>query len=45
MSTAIGEAMEAATTGDASPEKAAKSYDDQLTSIADGATVAASGQG
>ncbi|MGW5442503.1 ABC transporter substrate-binding protein [Streptomyces asiaticus] len=45
VSTAIGEAMEAATTGDSSPEKAAKSYDDQLKSIADGATVAAGGQG
>ncbi|MFE2030982.1 ABC transporter substrate-binding protein [Streptomyces hygroscopicus] len=41
VSTAIGEAMEAATTGDSSPEKAAASYDGQLKSIADGATVAA----
>ncbi|MEU0804566.1 extracellular solute-binding protein [Streptomyces sp. NPDC005970] len=40
VSTAIGEAMESVTTGDASPDKSAKSYDDQLKSIADGATVA-----
>lgn len=40
VSTAIGEAMESVTTGDASPDKAATSYGDQLKSIADGATVA-----
>ncbi|MEU5024384.1 extracellular solute-binding protein [Streptomyces milbemycinicus] len=40
VSTAIGEAMESVTTGDASPDKAAKSYGDQLKTIADGATVA-----
>ncbi|WP_065964729.1 extracellular solute-binding protein [Streptomyces sparsogenes] len=40
VSTAIGEAMESVTTGDASPGEAAKSYGDQLDSIADGATVA-----
>ncbi|MGY0058301.1 extracellular solute-binding protein [Streptomyces sp. LZ34] len=40
VSTAIGEAMESVTTGDASPDKAAESYGDQLKTIADGATVA-----
>ncbi|GAA2343275.1 extracellular solute-binding protein [Streptomyces cuspidosporus] len=40
VSTAIGEAMESVTTGDASPGEAAKSYGGQLDSIADGATVA-----
>ncbi|MEU5610610.1 ABC transporter substrate-binding protein [Streptomyces sparsogenes] len=40
VSTAIGEAMESVTTGDASPGEAAKSYGGQLDSITDGATVA-----
>ncbi|MET8676768.1 extracellular solute-binding protein [Streptomyces sp. NPDC004647] len=39
VSTSIGEAMESVTTGDASPSKAAKSYDEQLKSITDGAVV------
>ncbi|MGP3948188.1 ABC transporter substrate-binding protein [Streptomyces sp. 7N604] len=39
VSTAIGEAMESVTTGDASPDEAAKSYDEQLKSMTDGAVV------
>ncbi|MEU3301879.1 extracellular solute-binding protein [Streptomyces sp. NPDC006678] len=39
VSTAIGEAMEKVTTGDASPAAAAKAYDEQLRTIADGAVV------
>ncbi|MGP3925632.1 ABC transporter substrate-binding protein [Streptomyces sp. 8N616] len=39
VSTAIGEAMESVTTGDASPGEAAKSYDEQLKSMTDGAVV------
>ncbi|MEU8822883.1 extracellular solute-binding protein [Streptomyces sp. NPDC048636] len=39
VSSAIGEAMEAVTTGDDSPRGAAAAYADQLKSIADGATV------
>ncbi|MDQ1008221.1 multiple sugar transport system substrate-binding protein [Streptomyces sp. V4I23] len=39
VSTAIGEAMEKVTTGDASPADAAKAYDEQLRTIADGAVV------
>ncbi|MFG2400159.1 extracellular solute-binding protein [Streptomyces lydicus] len=37
---AIGEAMEAVTAGDASPEKAAKDYDAALATAVDGKTVA-----
>lgn len=37
VSSAIGEAMEAATTGDSSPGGAAKAYDEQLKSVTDGA--------
>ncbi|MFF8368528.1 extracellular solute-binding protein [Streptomyces lydicus] len=37
---AIGEAMEAVTAGDASPEKAAKDYDAALATAVDGRTVA-----
>ncbi|MFJ1744940.1 extracellular solute-binding protein [Streptomyces sp. NPDC088116] len=40
VSTAIGEAMETVTTGDGSPQKAAKEYDEQLRTIVDGAVVA-----
>ncbi|MEV5595114.1 extracellular solute-binding protein [Streptomyces sp. NPDC052496] len=40
VSAAIGEAMEAVTTGDASPQKAAADYDEQLKSIVDGQVVA-----
>jgi len=43
VSSAIGEAMESVTTGDASAEKAAKSYDEQLESITDGAVVSRTG--
>jgi multiple sugar transport system substrate-binding protein len=39
VSTAITEAMESVTTGDASPGEAAKSYDEKLKSITDGAVV------
>lgn len=39
VSSAIGEAMEAVTTGDASADKAAKSYDEQLKSIAQDAVT------
>ena len=39
VSTAIGEAMEAVTTGDKSPAEAAKDYDAQLEDIVDGAVV------
>lgn len=39
VSTAITEAMEKVTTGDASPEEAAKAYDEQLRTITDGAVV------
>ncbi|WSB33338.1 ABC transporter substrate-binding protein [Streptomyces scopuliridis] len=39
VSTAIGEAMETVTTGDGSPEQAAKEYDDQLKTLTDGAVV------
>jgi multiple sugar transport system substrate-binding protein len=39
VSSAIGEAMESVTTGDASPAKAAKAYDDQLKSITNGAVT------
>ncbi len=39
VSTAIGEAMEKVTTGDASPAQAAKAYDDQLGTIVDGAVL------
>ncbi|MGR3935540.1 ABC transporter substrate-binding protein [Streptomyces sp. BRA346] len=37
VSSAIGEAMEAATAGDSSPGAAAKRYDEQLKSVTDGA--------
>ncbi|MGW7287085.1 ABC transporter substrate-binding protein [Streptomyces sp. NPDC054847] len=40
VSTAIGEAMEQVTTGDASAAEAAKAYDEQLKTITDGAVVA-----
>lgn len=40
VSTAIGEAMERVTTGDAAPADAAKAYDQQLRTITDGAVVA-----
>ncbi|UNO39858.1 extracellular solute-binding protein [Streptomyces sp. MST-110588] len=40
VSAAIGEAMEAVTAGDASPQKAAKDYDEQLKTLVDGRTVA-----
>ncbi|WKX72694.1 ABC transporter substrate-binding protein [Streptomyces sp. XD-27] len=39
VSSAIGEAMEAVTTGDASPAEAADAYADQLGDITDGAVV------
>lgn len=39
VSSAIGEAMESVTTGDASAAEAAKAYDEQLKTIADGAVV------
>ncbi|WP_329123003.1 extracellular solute-binding protein [Streptomyces sp. NBC_01465] len=39
ISTAIGEAMEAVTTGDAKPDAAAKTYDDSLKTIAGDAVV------
>ncbi|MBO0513879.1 extracellular solute-binding protein [Streptomyces beijiangensis] len=39
ISTAIGEAMEAVTTGDAKPDGAAKTYDDALKTIAGDAVV------
>ncbi|MGP3981020.1 extracellular solute-binding protein [Streptomyces sp. KR80] len=39
VSTAIGEAIESVTTGDATPEQASKAYDDQLKSITDGAVT------
>ncbi|MFK4223330.1 extracellular solute-binding protein [Streptomyces sp. NPDC019890] len=39
VSSAIGEAMEKVTTGDASAKDAAKAYDDQLKTIVDGAVV------
>ncbi|MEU4494548.1 extracellular solute-binding protein [Streptomyces sp. NPDC023998] len=39
VSSAIGEAMEKVTTGDASAQDAAKAYDDQLKTIVDGAVV------
>ncbi|GAA1150391.1 extracellular solute-binding protein [Streptomyces hebeiensis] len=39
VSAAIGEAMETVTTGDGSPEQAAKEYDAQLTTLVDGAVV------
>ncbi|WP_206503995.1 extracellular solute-binding protein [Streptomyces chrestomyceticus] len=40
VSAAIGEAMEAVTSGDATPRKAAADYDEQLKSIVDGQVVA-----
>ncbi|MFD9795042.1 extracellular solute-binding protein [Streptomyces sp. NPDC059070] len=40
VSSAIGEAMEAVTTGDSSPRQAARSYDEQLRTIAEGAVAA-----
>jgi len=40
VSTAITEAMEGVTTGDSSVAEAAKSYDEQLGSITDGAVIA-----
>ncbi|MEJ8652902.1 extracellular solute-binding protein [Streptomyces sp. MS1.AVA.3] len=40
VASAIGEAMEAVTAGDASPDKAAADYDAALTSLVDGRTVA-----
>ncbi|MGP4000186.1 ABC transporter substrate-binding protein [Streptomyces sp. 8N706] len=43
VSTAIGEAMESVTTGDASPAEAAEAYDEQLRSITDGAVVSRTG--
>ncbi|MFF1477339.1 ABC transporter substrate-binding protein [Streptomyces sp. NPDC058301] len=39
VSSAIGEAMEAVTTGDSSPEKAARAYDEQLRTITEGAVT------
>ncbi|MFH8365486.1 ABC transporter substrate-binding protein [Streptomyces sp. NPDC018031] len=39
VSSAIGEAMEAVTTGDASPAEAARAYDEQLGDLTDGAVV------
>lgn len=39
VSTAITESMEQVTTGDASPEEAARSYDEQVESITDGAVT------
>ncbi|MBO8195325.1 extracellular solute-binding protein [Streptomyces oryzae] len=39
VSAAIAEATESVATGEASPQAAAKAYDEQLDSIADGATV------
>jgi multiple sugar transport system substrate-binding protein len=39
VSSAITEAMEKVTTGDASPKEAAKAYDEQLRTITDGAVV------
>ncbi|MEC4018442.1 ABC transporter substrate-binding protein [Streptomyces sp. H27-D2] len=39
VSAAIGEAMEGVTTGDASPSAAAKSYDQELKTITDGAVI------
>ncbi|QKW09262.1 extracellular solute-binding protein [Streptomyces sp. NA04227] len=39
VSTAVGEAMEAVTTGDASPKEAAKEYDSRLKDIVSGAVV------
>ncbi|MER7396259.1 extracellular solute-binding protein [Streptomyces sp. NPDC000151] len=39
VSAAIGEAMESVTTGDASPEQAAKAYDGQLAATVDGRVV------
>ncbi|WP_405612101.1 extracellular solute-binding protein [Streptomyces sp. NBC_01511] len=39
VSSAIGEAMESVTTGDASAAEAAKAYDEQLKTIADGSVV------
>ena len=39
VASAIGEAMEAVTAGDAPPDKAAKDYDEQLRSIVDGRVV------
>ncbi|MEV6783850.1 ABC transporter substrate-binding protein [Streptomyces sp. NPDC051098] len=39
VSTAIGEAMEKVTTGDASAAEAAKAYDEQLKTVVDGAVV------
>ena len=42
VSTAIGESMEAVTTGDATAAEAAKSYDEQLKSITDGAVTSGS---
>ncbi|MDT3398405.1 extracellular solute-binding protein [Streptomyces sp. B1866] len=41
VSSAIGEALEAVTTGDSSPEAAARAYDRRLRSITDGAVTAA----
>ncbi|MER5974482.1 extracellular solute-binding protein [Streptomyces sp. NPDC002055] len=43
VSTAIGTAMESVTTGDASPARAARTYDEQLASITDGAVTGGSG--
>ncbi|MEU4201680.1 extracellular solute-binding protein [Streptomyces sp. NPDC045470] len=40
VSAAIGEAMEAVTSGDATPRKAAADYDEQLKSVVDGQVVA-----
>ncbi|MFE7132697.1 extracellular solute-binding protein [Streptomyces sp. NPDC057638] len=39
VSTAIGEAMEAVTTGDSSPAQAARAYDESLRTITDGAVT------
>ncbi|MEU1072512.1 MULTISPECIES: ABC transporter substrate-binding protein [unclassified Streptomyces] len=39
VSTAIGEAMEAVTTGDATPAEAARAYDEQLATITGGAVT------
>ena len=44
VSTAIGAAMEAVTTGDASSAEAARTYDDELADVTGGAVQAASGR-
>ncbi|EDY46988.1 ABC transporter substrate-binding protein [Streptomyces clavuligerus] len=43
VSSAIGEAMEQVTTGDATAERAARAYDEQLGTITDGAVVSGRG--